>query len=471
MTRRGASPPLPNFPPGWDCAGGAGARNCDDSASERARTLDRGADRVNGATRARTAVIFLALVVLTGCGQGAPERGPVTLVLKHARIPGPVNPLPALLREFEAGHPGVRVVGEALPWSSDEQHQFYVINLEGRSPGFDVMMLDVIWVPEFALAGWLLDLTPHLAPDELAPHFSSTVEAATFAGRVWALPWNMNVGLLYYRADLLEKHGFAPPETYGELMEQARRIRERERDPRLDGYLFQGKQYEGMVVNVLEAFWASGTRLLADDGRVLPEPERAAAALAFLRGLIEAGVSPAWTTAADEELSRRAFGAGHAVFLRNWPYALDLFEAPDSPVRGRVGIAPLPRHDGGPRGAGSTGGAHLGVSSRSRHPELAVALARFLTSEPAQKRMAAATLSPTRVDLYDDPDLQRRRPVLPQMRELMRAGHPRPVTPHYLLMSATLQPELSAVLAGVKPARRAIDDARARLEHFLGALR
>ncbi|MBI4629872.1 MAG: ABC transporter substrate-binding protein, partial [Candidatus Rokubacteria bacterium] len=73
-------------------------------------------------------------------------------------------------------------------------------------------------------------------------------------------------------------------------------------------------------------------------------------------------MSPAWTTAADEELSRRAFGDGHAIFLRNWPYALDLFQAPDSAVRGRVGIAPLPGRAGGPRGAGSTGGAHLGVS-------------------------------------------------------------------------------------------------------------
>ena len=86
-------------------------------------------------------------------------------------------------------------------------------------------------------------------------------------GRLWALPWFMNVGLLYYRADLLAKYGFAPPETYDELTEQVRRIRAGERDPRLDGYLWQGKQYEGGMVNVLEALWANGARLLDDDGR------------------------------------------------------------------------------------------------------------------------------------------------------------------------------------------------------------
>ncbi|PYM51521.1 MAG: sugar ABC transporter substrate-binding protein [Candidatus Rokuibacteriota bacterium] len=420
----------------------------------------------------RRLLLVLWVAVLSGCGGSALERGPVTLVFKYARILGPADPVPELLREFEAAHPNVRVRGEALPWTSDEQHQFYVINLEGRSPGFDVMMLDVIWVPEFARAGWLLDLTPGLHPGELAPYFPSTVEAATDHGRVWALPWNMNVGLLYYRADLLGKYGLAPPETFDELARQVVRIRAGERDPALDGYLWQAKQYEGLVVNVLEAFWANGTRLLADDGTLFPEPGRAAEALGFLRGLIASGVSPAWTPAADEELSRRAFGDGRAVFLRNWPYAMDLFQARDSPVRGRVGIAPLPGFAGGPRGAGSTGGAHLGVSRRSRHPELAVDLARFLTSERAQKAIAlGAALSPTREVLYHDPGLVRSRPELPALHALMRAGRSRPVTPYYLLLSSTVQPEFSAVLVGLKAPARAIGDARLRLSHFLDALR
>ncbi len=420
----------------------------------------------------RRVLLVLWVAALTGCAGSAPERGAITLVFKYARILGPADPLPGLLREFEAAHPNVRVKGESLPWTSDEQHQFYVINLEGRSPGFDVMMLDLIWVPEFARAGWLLDLTPRLGPGELRPYFPSTVEAATYDGRVFALPWIMNVGLLYYRTDLLRRYGLEPPETFDALVRQVRRIREGEGDPALDGYLWQAKQYEGLVVNVLESFWANGTRLLAADDTVFPEPERAAEALAFLRGLIASGVSPAWTTAADEELSRRAFGDGHAIFLRNWPYAMDLFQARDSRVRGRVGIAPLPRLARGPRGAGSTGGAHLGVSRRSRHPDLAVGLVRFLTSERAQKALArGAALSPTREALYDDPELVRSRPDLPALRALMRAGRPRPVTPYYLLLSATVQPEFSAVLVGVKPPGRAIGDARLRLTHFFGALR
>jgi len=186
--------------------------------------------------------------------------------------------------------------------------------------------------------------------------------------------------------------------------------------------------------------------------------------------LLETGVSPPWVAAADEELTRRAFGDGHALFLRNWPYALDLFEAPESPVRGKVGIAPLPRHRHG-KGAGATGGAHLGVYRHTRHPEAAIALIRFLTGEPAQKAMAAGVaLNPTRIRLYHDPDLVSGHPHLPRIYSLASTARPRPVTPYYLVLSTTLQPEFSAVLVGVKTPRQAVAHARRRLYHFLRAI-
>ena len=118
------------------------------------------------ARAAAALVVLLVLLTAAACRERPPAGGPVTLVFKHAKILGPADPVPGLLRRFEALHPGVRVQSEALTWSSDEQHQFYVINLEGGSPPFDVMMLDVIWVPEFARAGWILDLTSSVAPAE-----------------------------------------------------------------------------------------------------------------------------------------------------------------------------------------------------------------------------------------------------------------------------------------------------------------
>jgi multiple sugar transport system substrate-binding protein len=419
------------------------------------------------------ALVLAAALALGGCAERRDAAGSVTLVFKHAKILGPADPIPDLLREFERRHPGVTVRSEPLTWTSDEQHQFYVINLEGASPTFDVLMIDVIWVPEFAQAGWLLDLSPWVSRQELTPHFPAAAAAAVWRGRIWALPWNMNVGVLYYRADLLDRYRLAPPRTWEELVAQTERIRAGERDPRLDGVLWQGKQYEGLVVNALEHLWANGGALLDENDHVFPEPARAADALAFMRGLIDRGASPAWVTAGDEELTRRPFGDGRAIFLRSWPYAMDLFQAPGSPVRGRVGIAPLPAHRGGAAGVGATGGFHLGVNRRTRHAEAAVALVRFLAGEHGQRALTAAgvALYPTRVALYGEPGAVRAHPDMPRFHDLALVARPRPVTPYYLMLSTTVQPEFSAVLVGVKTPRQALDDSRRRLEYMLGGIR
>jgi multiple sugar transport system substrate-binding protein len=421
------------------------------------------------------AAAVATIALLAGCG-GEPRReGPVTVVFKHARMFGD-DPVPRLVAAFEARHPGVRVKTEALGSASDEQHQFFVINLEGslgrgRGPGFDVMMMDVIWVPEFARAGWLYDLTPSLAAGELAAHFPAAAEAAQWDGRVWALPWNFNVGLLYYRADLLARHGLSPPRTDADLVDAVRRIRAAERDPRLDGFVWQGKQYEGLTCNALEALWASGTTLLDAAGNVFPDRVRAADALARLRGWIDQGISPAWVSAADEELTRRAFGDGRAIFLRNWFYAMDLFEDVGSAVRGKVGIAPLPQRIAGVPAPGSTGGSLLGVSRATRHPKEAVAFARFLASDEAQRVLAGGSVLPTRMALYHDAALLAKRPHMPRFHDVALAARPRPITPAYLMLSTSLQPELSAVVVGVKSPARAVADARRQLEYALSGIR
>ena len=119
----------------------------------------------------------------------------------------------------------MRVKAESLTWNSDEQHQFYVVNLEGGNPGFDVLMLDVIWVPEFAARRLAARPHPVLAPDELAAYFPAAVARRATAGVCGRCPWTMNVGLLYYRKDLLDKYGVRPPESYAELIGQVDTIK------------------------------------------------------------------------------------------------------------------------------------------------------------------------------------------------------------------------------------------------------
>lgn len=415
------------------------------------------------------AFFIIALSILTGCAREGPmteEEGGARIVFAHFKVPSP-EVLSGLIEAFERQNPGVKVIEEILPTSTDQQHQFYVTALEGRSAAFDIFALDVIWIQEFARAGWLLDLTPGLGAKRLAGFLPGPVESATYKDRIYAVPWFANAGILYFRRDLLSKYGFAPPRTFGELSRQARIILEGERDPDLRGFVWQGKQYEGLICVALEFIHGNGGSVLDGRHSALRE-KQAVEALQLMHDLIAVNkVSPPLVTSADEEATRHLFGAGRAIFMRNWPYALALYEQEGSKVRGRAGIAPLPSFEGY-QSAPTLGGWLLGVNRFSTHPDLARKLVEFLTSQSAQKVLAIKLgFPPARDPLYHDAELKMANPFIPPLYEAMRRARPRPVTPFYLMISQVLQPELSAAIMGVKPPERALEDASRLIEHIL----
>jgi multiple sugar transport system substrate-binding protein len=394
------------------------------------------------------------------------HRDVTTIIFKHGKIAGDPVQFRTLLDAFEQQNPGIRVKDETLPASTDEQHQYYVINLEGGSTDFDVLSMDVIWVPEFARAGWLTDLSDLLGPGEEKAFFPGPIQAVTLSGRSYAIPWYIDAGVLYYRKDLLRKYGFPVPMTWAELVATAQKITRKE--PDLYGFIWQGKQYEGLVCNALEYIWSNGGDVF-EDGQPVLNSTRNAEALRFMRDLIvKYRITPELVTTAIEEPTRHLFGSGKALFMRNWPYAWNIFEKKGSAVRGKVGVAPLPSFPGN-QTASTLGGWQLGVNRFTKHPEAAKKLVRFLTSPASQKALALSVgYKPTRKALYKDPDLLRHQPFMASLYTVFLQARPRPVTPYYMMISQVLQPEFSAVLAGIKSPEDALDSAQKLVGHLLG---
>jgi len=225
--------------------------------------------------------------------------------------------------------------------------------------------------------------------------------------------------------------------------------RVRRAHPGLHGFVWQGKQYEGLVCNALEFIWSHG-------GDLSGATVAAGRGLAFMRALVTGGVTPAHVTTLTEEPARVLFGRGRALFLRNWPYAWKLLQSEGSAVRGRVGTCPLP-HAPGQASAAALGGWHLGVNAYSRRAALAERLAAFLCAAPAQKALALAYgYSPPRRSLYADAELAAAQPALASLGALLEAARPRPVSPNYVGLSQLLQSEFSAVLAGLRPPAAAL---------------
>ncbi|WP_328734360.1 ABC transporter substrate-binding protein [Falsiroseomonas selenitidurans] len=347
----------------------------------------------------RLRIMIAAMLVLLG---GA-ARAQVTVAIAC----GAVGVEFALCRDAAqewAAQTGNRVQLVSTPSGSTERLALYQQLLSAGATDIDVLQIDVVWPG--ILAPHLLDLAPHIPADIRAQHFPAAIANNTAEDRLVAMPWFTNGGVLYYRRDLLERHGRTVPETWAQMAETALAILAAERaagNERLLGYVFQGRAYEGLTVNALEWVHSHGGGTIVEaDGRISIDNPRAAAALRQAASWI-GRIAPRGVLNYAEEDARGVFQTGNAIFMRNWPYAWPLMNAADSPVRGQVGVALLPK--GGAEGTHSTtlGGEQLAVSRYSRHPAEAAALVRHLTAAAEQKRRAiAGGFNPTLPALYQD---------------------------------------------------------------------
>ena len=294
------------------------------------------------------------------------------------------------------------------PASATEALALYRQLFAGQSAALDVVRIDTVWPG--ILKDHLVDLRPYARGAE-AEHFTPIVANHTIAGRLVAMPWYVDAGVLFYRKDLLAKYGLAVPDTWAELAATAKLVQDRERaagTPDFIGYVFQGKAYEGLTCNALEWIASSGGGSVIDgEGRITVQNPRAAAALDNAAAWI-GRISPRGVLNYDEEDARGVFQSGSALFLRSWPYVWSLAQGGDSPVHGKVGVALLPRAGADDRHVATLGGWHLAVSKYSQHTALAADLVLYMTSAAVQKRRAIeGGFNPSRPALYRDPDVVR----------------------------------------------------------------
>ncbi|WP_406865184.1 ABC transporter substrate-binding protein [Streptomyces sp. HUAS MG47] len=362
--------------------------------------------------------------------EGAGGRGPMTLATA-GDLTGYLGPV---LDGWNRAHPAEQVTLVELPDSADETRAQMITDLRSGGGRFDLLNIDVAWTSEFAAAGWIAPLERGRFP--LESFLQPVVNTATYDGRLYAVPYVTNAGMLFYRRDVLDREGLRPPRTWAELERQSRTVAPRYG---LDGYAGQFLPYEGLTVNAAEAVYSAGGTILGDEGqRVTVDSTAAREGLAFLARGVRDGWIPEEALTYKEEESRRAFQDGRLLFLRNWPYAYAGASGARSKVAGKFGAVPLPGPDG--PGASVLGGSNLAVSSHARHPESARDLIAYLTSEGVQRRvLSEGALPPVRAALYEDPALVARFPYLPALRTSVLAAAPRPKSPHYEQVSLAVQ--------------------------------
>jgi len=409
--------------------------------------------------------LFLVLAGgLLGCTSQEPG-GPV-LVMAGGSGPEEAH-IQKQLAAFRRDHPDIRVVYQSTPSSASARHTLFVTWLSSRSTEVDVLNLDVIWIPEFAAAGWILPLDDFLtkANPDLADFLPAGLACSRYRNNIFALPWYVDAGLLYYRRDLYEALGLDPPRTLSDLA-QITPLQKKFGLPY--GFLFQGQSYEGLVCVVLEFLWGNGGEVFDDEGRLVIDSRQNREALTLLVDLIyREHVSPLAVTTFLEEDCRYAFQAGYAAAMRNWPYAYALMEQSGSQVKGKFAVLP-PLHSRKARPVAVFGGGALGINAFSRYPDAAAKLVRFLLQpENLRNRALALGMLPPLKSLYTDPALTAKFPYLSRLREVFFTARPRPITPLYSFISDILRLHFSRALTRQETPEQALRRGQAEIAALL----
>jgi multiple sugar transport system substrate-binding protein len=285
-------------------------------------------------------VLRLGLLVVVGYALACGPRDSTTRLTFSGSALGPEGDVVRRqLARFAERRPGVRVELQVTPDSADQRHQLYVQWLNARAPTPDVLQLDVIWMSEFAAAGWILPLEAfEPGVDDFLP---AAVSAARWRGSLYAIPWFVDVVALLADGSLDRRHA---PRRAAEMA-----LRLREADTTRFGMVWPGARYEGLVTVFLEHLAAFGGGILDPGGRVIVDDPAAIRALEFTANAVNVDrIVPSAALTWQEEQVRFAFQNGDAAFMRNWPYAWTLLQDETrSRVARRVAVAPFPAGDGG----------------------------------------------------------------------------------------------------------------------------
>ena len=415
---------------------------------------------VRGRGRAALAIqLIVAALALDGCRQreSAPRE---RLTLSYFRLgwsqPDEGTAAQRLSEDF-ARQTGIGITHPPVPETSLSQLDLSRKLVRELDTTVDVLGVDVVW--SGVLGSDLLDLRPYFAA-EIASMDPQLLSAFTLEGKLVAVPFQVHVGIIEYRTDLVREYGFEhPPRSWDELETMAQKIQAGERakgNKDFWGYVWQGAESEALTCNGLEWQAAEGAGQIIEADQTI-SVNNPATVRAWQRAKRWIGwISPPSVVAYRELDSRNAFDSGRAAFSRNWAAATQgavVAEGEDTPrVYGRstslgskLGYAGMP---GGPGGRFSMlGGSGLAVPSRSRHPQEAMKLVRFLLRDRSSPSPPPSAWRP---ELHDLPS------VLDARTSAHKSGiavRPSSVAgPSYELVTRAYVRSLHSVLTGEKPA-------------------
>ncbi|MEV6316621.1 ABC transporter substrate-binding protein [Streptomyces sp. NPDC051776] len=408
--------------------------------------------------RVLVAVLPLLALGLGACGGGGESGGPTEL--NWYNFPDDSGALQKAADDCGRGSDGrYSITYHKLPRAADGQRQQLVRRLSAQDSSLDILGLDVTWPAEFAEAGWIRPWTGQNREQAVRGTLETSVQTATWEGKLFAVPYNANTQLLWYRDDLVRK----PPTTWAEMTDMAAALAEQGKPHFAE---IQGAQYEGLTVWFNSLVESAGGSIMTPDGLRPSLGPPAVRAAGVMRDFARSPAADPSLTNQMEDQNRLAMESGTAAFEINYPFVYPSMKANNPKLFPHFRWAPYPRVDANRPSRPTIGGIDLAISSYSRHADLAFEAALCLRNR--QNQLTAALkggLPPTLRDLYTDKALAKDYPFAREVLGALETASVRPKTPAYQNVSIVISHTLSPP-ADIEPVS-AVDEIRAEINDAL----
>jgi multiple sugar transport system substrate-binding protein len=410
------------------------------------------------------ALAAVAAVSMAGSGAAWAQQSTLRIFTGGQQRPDVMR---KILDVYQSRNPNVKVEIEVGGATSEQQQQYLNTVLAAKDSALDVVLIDVIRPAQWAAAQWAEPLDSYLGAEKdatMAKYLPAYREANIVDGKVIALPYFADAQFLYYRKDLLEKHGVAAPKTWDELKAGAEKIQKAEGNAQLSGFQTAGAPIEGTVCTYLVPMWGAGGALTDKDGKLALGTDAAKKPFALWDDLKKANVTPSNLAEIPTDRIRQNFQAGNLVYGMTWGYVWNRSQNDaDSTVKGKTGVVPLPGFTAD-KAATCIGGWQVAVTSFSKNKAEAVKLARFLSSPEISKMQAIeASHLPVFAEVYGDADVLKANPWFKDALPVVQSARARPVSARYTEVSEVIRTNMNAYLAGTKSGDAALADMQVKL--------
>ncbi len=387
---------------------------------------------------------------------------------------GGANQRPDLMRklfdQYQAKNPNVKIEIETGGATSELQRQYLSTVLNAKDPAIDIYLIDIVNPAQYYGAGWLEPLDAYLGKpaDVMKPYLPVYATSNVVDGKIAAMPAFADAMFMYYRKDLLDKHGVKEPTTWDELSAAATKIQKAEGNANLQGLSIQGAPIEGAVCTFLLPYWGQGKDFNDAAGKMTLDKAAATKGLTQWLTMVDAGVIKKNVAEVKTPDTVNEFKAGQVVVAVNWGFAWDRFkDDADSQVKGKVGVMPLPAMAGG-KSATCVGGWQWAVSAFSKSKPAAAALVKHLSSPESSKFLAVeGSLLATYPGVYTDADVVKNVPWFKDAANVVIAGKSRPMSKDYGQVSDIIRTTTSAVLARTKTPAEGVTEIESRLARVM----